>query len=194
MTRLLQDIAGFRTYDIRPRSPSLSSTARHRYSRPLLRLPRNVSTIQSEFPCWASQCGRPRLRAGAQRRESAPEQGTVGPRQLVMSFSYADLDHKESDYGHLWRSLEVFFQCVVQERLLLLRAHREVSELTLLLPTSGSSPERQFSLFHEVQTLFSGPAARLHISRQKWIPVCVGEAPSCCLNQSQLPSAGAAPG
>lgn len=124
-TRLLEDIADFRTYEVRPSPAVLSATVQPKGVHKALRLmTRNLSAISGGHSCWVPRCGSEPSLSGLpdslkKRRHSrisarGGDRTTSSSRGLLVSVSYNGLDHKESDYGHLWRSLETIFQCIVQ--------------------------------------------------------------------------------
>ena len=101
-----------------------------------------------------------------------------------------------SVYGHLWHAIDIFFQCVVQERQ---RAARPTDTTTLYVPAHhdevAGQDIRHFEIFRELSILFSGESSQLRIERAPWVPSCHGpdqealrgryDGP-CCMNRSAM--------
>uniref|UniRef100_A0A7S2N2S3 Glycosyltransferase 61 catalytic domain-containing protein n=1 Tax=Haptolina brevifila TaxID=156173 RepID=A0A7S2N2S3_9EUKA len=107
----------------------------------------------------------------------------------IMPISYAQSDHhgvrvKLSSYGHLWTTISTFYFCVVQPWLAQLSSLPTGAQHTalqhIILPrqlarfVDGHVTDKCMA-YDELQTIFSGPAARLIVHRANWVPVCHGK-------------------
>ena len=121
--------------------------------------------------CWVLRCSSSRLHP------------LLAVGIAPVAHSYAVAAEAKQSYGHIWRVVESFFQCVVLEGLTppgwnitkdaaggsetAAPTHRRV-----LIPSRMQFEGATWALFHELCTLFSGPASRLTVVREPSLPHC----------------------
>ena len=146
--------------------------------------------------CWRTACGR-----SAQHALSATQM-VVG--MTAVAQAHAASAEGNQVYGHIWRSVEAFFQCVVLGGLDNAAGTRSVlasvapplpPRRKLYVPAQHAHEGKRVAIFREITELFSGRASRLRVVRSVAVPVCLppwerhqsshnGQG-HCCHNESQ---------
>ena len=144
---------------------------------------------------WAHLRSLPRLSPGAcwVQRCSAPRNHSllaIGVAPVAHSWA-ADAEAHQS-YGHIWRVVEAFFQCVVLEGIadapFAATGSTPIRRRVLLPKSHRGSDGHTWALFRELVPLFSGSGTRLSISHAPLVPACpppwAAEKQRCCHNAS----------
>ena len=128
---------------------------------------------------WAHLRSLPRLSPGAcwVQRCSAPRNHSllaIGVAPVAHSWA-ADAEAHQS-YGHIWRVVEAFFQCVVLEGIadapFAATGSTPICRRVLLPKSHRGSDGHTWALFRELVPLFSGSGTRLSISHAPLVPAC----------------------
>ena len=179
LQRLHHDIPGHKSMRVRNASRESDAAVQHPGQRDaeLLRASvRSLPPIDSKS-CWVSTCS-----ANDRNRSLL----AVGMAPIAQSWAVSA--EASGVYGHIWRTVDSFFQCVVLDALI---SPVPAVQRTLLIPARMAHPDTHqvMPLFRELVTLFSGVASRMSVVRSAAVPPC--PAPwerdghrQCCHNAS----------